>query len=327
MNTDYLSLHRIIQGNLLSVIEQVLHIGKTTVDTSHTGYTLIHTPRALNFRTASAIGVYKDTNNRMYVIKDFAYTLHNIDYQYLHNEIETLTILHSGQPSRMRVRVPRLVEGTDRNHRIRIITTFETGDTLDHFPSGVQTQIVIRTLTYLREMQHNRAFSVLSKRTQMLTFITFLMYCIRAYIKEASARIFLFRAYGQYLRYLPAWITQKPVYRLNHRDLSVDNVLYDKKQDIATILDTECMVVGDSLYDLALVPRLYNRHLSSDEIISVFTHFRLDRNEKIRLIVLMIAACVIKIATEQKGSRDYKDAVGGLRSVVTTYVPFLASSV
>ncbi len=324
MATQYLSSIRFLKGKLLSLLEDVLHIEKNTVSSDHAGYTFIRHTDAINFRTASSVGIYSDTRGNKYIIKDYAYTLKNLEYEYLHNEINTLWIFNNQSLPLTSVRVPRIVHAQDSNGRITLITEYMEGETLDHSTQDKMQQVLIDVITYLHNLSQTTPATILKtipNRLQILTFVMFPFYLLRALLKEPSESILFLKGCILFLRYTPHCIFQHVPYGICHRDLSADNILYDTRKKQSIILDTECTVRADILYDVALLPRLYTRYLNADQFLSIFRALHLSRADKQRLIVLMIASCIIKIATERKNTRDYTNAIHGLTLTVDTLIP------
>lgn len=309
---------------MFSILEDILHIEKTYVNNNHDNYTLIHHTDAVNFRTGSSVGIYKDINGKKYFIKDYAYTLRNLEYEYLHNEINTLKVFKTKSLPQLKVRTARLVAANDTNNRITVITKYAEGKTLDHFTKITIQNTLIDVLSFFAKTSLTISKPVLStipKRTQILTYITFPFYFIRGITKDPTQMKLFLKSASLFLKFAPQSIFESVPYGICHRDLSVDNILYDPRSKYTTVLDTECTVLCDKLYDAALLPRLFIQYLNASQFFLIFQSLHLTHSEIKRLIVLMIAGCIIKIATEKKNSRDYDNATLGLSLVVTKLIP------
>lgn len=324
MATQYLSTPRFFKGKLFSLLENLFDINNQTVSSEHSGYTFVRHTDAINFRPASSVGIYINSRGKKVFIKDYAYKLKNLDFEYLHNEINTLKLLNSKPLERSSVRVPRIINGEDKNRRITVVTEYVEGNTLDHSSRDVMQQVLINVITYLQSQSFKIPASLLKtipKRLQLFTYITFPFYLVRALLKEPSKVTLFLKGCMVFLRYAPYCIFQQASYGLCHRDLSADNIIYDARKKQSIMLDTECMVQADILSDVALLPRLYVKYLNADQLLSIFHAFHLNRSDLRRLIVLMVTSCVSKISTEQKNARDYINAVSGLNLTVNKLIP------
>jgi len=326
MTTQYLSTPRFYKGKIFSLVEKLLHISKNKVESGHAGYKLISHTSAINFRPASMVGIYEDSQQNKFFIKDYAYTLENLDFEYLHNEINTLKVLNDHPLLSSKVRVPRLIQSQDSNKRITLITEYVKGKTINHNSKETIQKELIKVLKYL----HDQSFAIpasslrtIPKRLQIFTYITFPFYLLRALLKDPKESVLFLKASMTFLSYAPKCILQKVPYGIAHRDLSVDNVIYDSVSKQTVMLDTECMVRTDILYDIALLPRLYVRFLNTNQLLSIFDKLNLSSRDKERLSVLMITGCINKIAAEQKGHRDYVNAILGLNLTLSTIIPEL----
>jgi hypothetical protein len=101
----------------------------------------------------------------------------------------------------------------------------------------------------------------------------------------------------------------------------VENILYDKKTKHITYVDLECSVLGDELYDLALIPRMYVQFISPQQYLSLMKQLNLKKSEQLRLIPLMICGCLIKIATSDKTLISYTNAIQALKTIQLYIIP------
>lgn len=308
----------------MSIIENVFRINRTSVNNEHPGYKFYKNTEAINFRPASSVGIFTNSRGKKVFIKDYGYNLQDLDFEYLHNEINTLKILSEGGQSGQAVRTPQLIEAKDENGRISIIREYVSGKTLEKYSVKVKVELIIKVIRYLQ----TRTMSIpapllksIGKRSHISAYLTFPLYLLRAAWKEPRAIMLFLKGWLIFQRYMPGCIFQRVKYSLSHRDMSVDNILYDERKKQIILLDTECMVLADFLIDIALLPRLFYQYLGAKEFLSIFRTFGLSRDEYKRLIVLMITSAVSKNATETKNSRDYLNALEGLKLSINTLIP------
>ena len=294
------------------------------------GYTFLSTPKSPNFRPHSFVGFFTDGNKTKFVIKKYNYTRKNLDYEYLSNERSMLQLVNTLEFPRNGIGAPKLIASHNSGGQVIIQTEFAQGHTIDTLPKHKIIETLSLVIRHLRKLSGRLTASQLAglpKRTPFLTFATLPAYTIRAYMKEHSlGKSFVYSLYVFYKYYFPILFGRYTL-GLSHRDLHPDNVLYNSHTRTLTYLDLECMVIADELYDLALIPRLFARYLTAEDYIQLVKRQNLSKSETHRLIALILDGCIIKIATEQKNSRDYKDAIAGFTTAIREIIPGFRQSI
>jgi serine/threonine protein kinase len=326
MNHLFLTIPRFIRSKITSMIEEHLPMEQLTVSTKHDGYTFVRKTTARNFRDSSFVGVYKNAKGKSVVIKDYMYHLRNLDYEYLHNEISALELLGCASLAKYSVRVPRLVLQKDENHRITIISEFMSGESIARLTPAQVVKILTTVYTYfwqVSEQIYQKATHYIPLRRKFLLYILFPIYAVRVVINKPSTWKLVCRAsyfFGRYSHYI---LLNKTPYTLTHRDLSPDNILYDKKTKAITVLDAECICMTDKLHDLSSLPRMFIDHLSASDMMGIIDSLSLTGQEKKRLIALLVNNCMNKLATEIKFIEPYTKALDGLNVIVHSIIPAL----
>jgi len=300
-----------------SAIDKVLRRRGHAPSIKISGYTYAGKMSAANSRKYGTVGKYT-RNGQMYLIKQFSFQSSSVDYRYLTNEASLLGLLSAYENARSTVQIPRLAFKKIESKTITIATLFEKGVFMYSLRGKRIRHILAEILAYLSATSGRIPESEIKKlgfRSRQLAFITFPYYAFRTIIAEPTAIADILHCVALFYRYSLSLLVTKGAYGLVHRDLNVSNVIYNNSTGKITITDLECMVVGDKLYDLALIPRLYAGYLTVDDYLWLLDTLAISRRERIRLIPLIISGCMIKIATSSHAELSHKNAVTTLGTI------------
>lgn len=332
MKYHFLTIESFVFGKINTLLSNYFSGKNHFVSKIPAKYKFIRKTQAINFRSNSMVGVYLNKKKEKVVIKQYAYKLKDLDYKYLVNEASVLKLFNTIKlipNNKVKIRFPNLIEVCSDKHNIMLVTEFVSGVALSNLSSQQIVKHIILVIKYFRSLSQilpKNEFNALPKRSPYLMLLTFPFYLLRTFIKEPyHIRNYFYCVYYFYKYSKYAVLNNK--FGVAHRDLYPDNIIIDKKSGDITIIDPECLVVSDELYDLASLARLYSRFLTPIDIIIIINALELDYREKQKLICLMISGCMIKIATEKKATRDYNDAISGLQTVINNLIPKLNENI
>lgn len=325
MHTEYLSLVNCINGTINGLLDKVFSPNIPTPPLEVKGYSYVGTTATRMMRSASRAGIYKKSGKKFF-IKQLRYIRKHLDYRYLRNEVHLLDLLNARETKADRVRTPKLIEARHGKGHLCIITAYEEGQTLLDASAGKTIATLADIILHLRRLTMRFPITPgkhIGVRPPILTILTFPWYAIRAGLAEPKNLRTMLRGMRLFYAHSHRLLIGKDELGFVHRDLNRTNILYRNNRIIYT--DCECMVWGDRLYDVALIPRMYADRISGNDYLRLMKKLRLTRDEQLRLIPLAISACLIKIATGNRSEMSYKNAILALPLLIDDIAPKLVA--
>lgn len=264
------------------------------------GYTFVKLIKVQDASIYPSVGIYKDKQGKKVVIKSLEYVFKNSAYFQLRNECDILIKIRNSFKGTL-ITSPRVLGLTDMNHRLLLITEYINPVDLYTLSSKKQESIVKEVIKQTSTLP-NRSLNipVMSKE---IIFFSFPIYLLIQLIKD-------YKNYKMYLSLFSVFykhysIKQKVSYTFNHRDLHLNNILYDGKK--IYIIDPEVGAYGNKETDLVIFLR--NSFKDNLTFRDSITEYYLESKYDFSIfIALNIYYSIQMMAIRQNCDDDYKNA-------------------
>lgn len=276
------------------------------------GYSLLKNLTALSSGTSALIGIFmkNDTKAKVF-IKKYVFQIKGLRYASLINELGVLQLLSRKELTRIpeyNLVIPALKRAIHKNNEITMICEYKEGELLYHQNENTKIATLYKVFDGMQYINRSVEQDIrsLPKRNFHVLAITFLYFWIKLCIKTPELLVRNGKLLVNFYKYYVLTLRAKNTYGLVHRDLHSRNILLDNNDIIIT--DWEGTVITDSLYDIAMISRLYMNEISIEKIVTFLKHY-IDSKEKARRFLFSAFFYTVQtLGLDEKGAKSYQDA-------------------
>lgn len=305
----YLTTQELIYRKFLDIFSLILNKNLKVSSIVVPGYSLLKNLNALSSGTSALIGIFmkNETKQRVFV-KKYIFCCKGLRYASLINELAILQLLkekNSTQFPEFHFFIPELKTVKTEGNEITIICEYKSGEPLLGKPESIQLRTLENIFSAMKILNKNiiNELDKLPTRKTYIFAITFVYFWIKATIRKPSVIMRNLKLFVEFYTNYVLTINEKNIYGLIHRDLHSRNILLDNTDIIIT--DWEGAVVTDTLYDLALIGRLYSTEISYSSLMKLLKSQLKTKQEIRRFLYLTLFYTIQTLALDSKKAVSY----------------------
>lgn len=277
-----------------------------------------YVPKSLDKKSGTALNQRSNVtteNGKKLFAKHHTFIFKDQDFELLKHEGYVLSLINQS-PKKSTVLIPEFISFKTTNNSCILVTKFLHGEKLTSFTSNKKIKAVSDALSFLKSSSNDAVVnnSYLPQKTDKFLLITFPIVLIKAALKNPElVKPLLFSSFLFLKNWLPTIPFKKGVV-LCHRDLDSDNIkMVDKK---VAIFDWENACLGDDLYDLSQIPRVYLTEIPQPMVKRFISSQLVHFSHRHRFLYLSIYGAVQSLALDNKESLDYRESKEYLTTLV-----------
>ncbi len=305
----YLTTQELIFRKFLDIFSLILNKNVKVSSIVVPGYSLLKNLNALSSGTSALIGIFmkNETKQRVFV-KKYIFCCKGLRYASLINELAILQLLKekkSTQFPEFHFFIPELKTVKTEGSEITIICEYKNGEPLLGKDESIQLRTLDNIFSAMKILNRNikNELKHLPTRKTYIFAITFVYFWIKATIRKPSQLIRNLKLFVEFYTNYVLTLHEKNIYGLIHRDLHSRNILLDNTDIIIT--DWEGAVVTDTLYDLALIGRLYSTEISYSSLMKLLKSQLKTKQEIRRFLYLTLFYTIQTLALDSKQAVSY----------------------
>lgn len=305
----YLTTQELIYRKFLDIFSLILNKNLKVSSIVVPGYSLLKNLNALSSGTSALIGIFmkNETKQRVFV-KKYIFCCKGLRYASLINELAILQLLkekNSTQFPEFHFFIPELKTVKTEGNEITIICEYKSGEPLLGKPESIQLRTLENIFSAMKILNKNIKTELhkLPTRKTYIFAITFAYFWIKATIRKPSVIMRNLKLFVEFYTNYVLTVNEKNIYGLIHRDLHSRNILLDNTDIIIT--DWEGAVVTDTLYDLALIGRLYSTEISYSSLMKLLKSQLKTKQEIRRFLYLTLFYTIQTLALDSKKAVSY----------------------
>jgi len=316
MGTKILTFRNLFQAKIGGILNSIF-FNAVLPEKDIPGYEFDSYANASTSRKTGFVAFYKKDGKKVFV-KKHQYRFKDMDYLYILNEASILEMLksHLGfkfkSGSGITINIANFLGSRDTGSSIYVATVFEKGTMLKNLPENEIISVLqscIEIVDGLYEKLPKYFKNNTSKRGSLSFLLSFLSLGLKLSLRDPkNLPIFIECAFIFYKNYFSS-LKEKPVTSIAHRDLSKENILYNKESRIATIVDWENAIVTDRLYDIATIPWLYSKSITEEKLIPFLLRNLSTIQSRRRFVAFAIYHAIQCISIYDKKSVHYRDVI------------------
>ncbi len=274
------------------------------------------------------LGKLQKSATKKVFTKRHTFLLPDIENYFLLNELHALSAVGKLSPWKGRafsVQSPQLVSEHVEKNSTTFSTELVAGDKLTFSEPDVVIKSLVDIFGFLTNIQMKLHKTEEAK--QIATQSTFslllrgILYGLQAGVRNPSLLLQTLRSTIVFVRLYTPTLFKRIQPALIHGDLDSDNILVGGKTLL--LADWENAVFSDPLYDLAQIPRLYQKQLGINRAVDFCSLFLKSSEEKRRWKALSIYGTLKSLALDAKNSHMSESAKTSLFDFVPTKSVFV----
>ncbi|OGM20504.1 hypothetical protein A2714_03890 [Candidatus Woesebacteria bacterium RIFCSPHIGHO2_01_FULL_38_9] len=312
INSGSLSVWNVIFGNFLSLISFLDDVEHKHDLYKISGYKLFEKFKTNTRNSNWVAAVYKNASNKKVFVKRYFYKYKDINYHHILNMAFFLTqtrYLQNQKHGSYTVKFPKVVDFNDNKNNVTLVTEFCEGKPISEHKDDTILEVLGECLIELKSHTsrlNKEIVNQLPKRTPLLIFLNFNYLLLKSFVKDLKSPTLYIKILATFYKHAITLDYFRPEYSISHRDLTPDNILIDR--NTITILDTEYLVIGDSVTDLAITPRMFLNKVEPEKLISLLNKNLNNTSERNRFMALSLYYTVLTLSVSEKKSRHYNNS-------------------
>lgn len=291
------------------------------------GYTLLKDLSDLSSGKSVFIGKFKNIKTgTIAFVKKYAFKNKGVRYASLINELAIMHVFTRYKLNTIikhNLIIPRVIAVGFTDKEMTIVSEYKPGKMLKDKSETIKVKTLIHILDSLIEINQKikPVIGTLPVRKTSLLAVTFGYFLLRAVAKQPQQLKQLIKLSSVFYANYFESLHNTQIYGLVHRDLHSKNILINKGEIIIT--DWEGAVVTDSLYDVAMMGRLYWHELSLKSLLLIYSRYITTETEARRFIYLTIYHIVQTMAVDTTDDVYYYNTEKYSKALFKTIIPSL----
>lgn len=238
---------------LYSIYEIIHRTPKAILPKTLNDYSLVRVIKS-KFAADLANGIYRNRKNKYVFVKYWTGKFRNYNYNTLKNEAQILFVatkfLDKNSPEKFKnIRIPKLLQVIENENSLFLITEYIQGSNISKLSRKKQFKIykhICEYLDYLSTKMNNNHKKLISARYGYHYIVLYILLFIKAVLMRPSAWRLLSKGIPIVFSNV-AKILALDTQTLVHRDLTMDNIMYEKNKYY--IIDFQLSVMTNKLLE------------------------------------------------------------------------------